>query len=83
MERMSLKGLTLGVGCAGAVYMLFIGWTAAFFNWGTNLVQVLSSIYVGFEPSFFGGIVGAIWGFIDGCIGGAIIALVYNFFAEK
>ncbi len=44
----------------------------------TGFVDVISSLYIGFGPRFTGGIIGALWGCIDGAIGGAIIAIVYN-----
>ena len=37
----------------------------------------------GLCPTFLGGIIGAIWAFIDGAIAGAIIAWVYNKVAPK
>jgi hypothetical protein len=77
MAKLSVKGLTISLGVAWAVFVLFIGW-AAIFGWGTKCVEVLSSLYIGYAPTFIGGIIGAVWGFIDGAIGGLIIALVYN-----
>ncbi|VVB85336.1 Uncharacterised protein [uncultured archaeon] len=62
--------------------MLFVGW-ASIFGWGTKFVDVMSSVYIGFTPSFLGGIIGAVEGFFDGAIGGAIIAFVYNAVAER
>ncbi len=82
MEKLSVKSLALGLGISCAAYMLFLGWVAAF-GWGADLVGVISSLYIGFAPTFLGGIIGAVWGFFDGAIGGAIIALVYNLFAKK
>jgi len=81
MERLSIKGLAMGLGVAGAFCMLFAGW-ASIFGWCTKFVEVMASVYIGFKPSFLGGIIGALWGFIDGAIGGAIIAFVYNLFRD-
>jgi hypothetical protein len=36
------------------------------------------AIYYGYTVSWFGAIVGTIWGFFDGLIGGAVFALLYN-----
>jgi hypothetical protein len=47
------------------------------------LVTVLSSLYIGYSPTFLGGIIGGIWAFVDGAIAGAIIAWVYNLVAKK
>jgi len=35
------------------------------------------------SATFFGAIIGAIWGFIDGLLGGVVIAWVYNKVAQK
>jgi len=82
MEKLNVKALAVGLGLSWSVCMLFVGW-ASIFGWGTKLVEVFSSLYIGFAPNFLGGLIGAIWGFVDGAIGGAIIALVYNAIAAK
>ena len=82
MKKLSVKGLAVGLGVSWAFCMLFVGW-ASMFGWSTKFVEVMSSIYIGFKPTFLGGIIGAIWGFIDGATGGLIIAVVYNAIARK
>lgn len=82
MEKLSVKALAVGLGISWAVCILFAGW-ASIFGWGAKFVEVMSSVYIGFAPTFLGGVIGAIWGFIDGAIGGAIIALVYNAIVRK
>jgi len=77
MEKLNVKALAVGLGVSWGFAMLFIGW-ASMYGWGTKFVEVISSVYIGFAPSLSGGIIGAIWGFFDGAIGGAIIAFVYN-----
>lgn len=62
--------------------MLFAGW-ASILGWCAKFVEIMASIYIGFKPTFLGGIIGAIWGFIDGAVGGAIIAFVYNIATKK
>ena len=57
--------------------MLFAGW-AAIFGWSVQFVEVMASVYVGYGASFLGGIIGALWGFVDGAIAGVVIAFIYN-----
>ena len=45
-------------------------------------VDAMASLYIGYEPSFIGGIVGGIWGFFDGFIAGAVVAFFYNRFKK-
>lgn len=82
MEKLNVKALAVAIGVSWAICMLFLGWVSIF-GWGVKVVEVLSSVYIGFAPTFLGGIIGAIWGFIDGAIGGVIIAFVYNVIARK
>jgi len=82
MERLSIRGLAVGLGVAWGVCMLFTGWVAIF-GWCGKFVEVMASVYIGFKPTFIGGIIGGSWGFIDGAIGGTIIAFVYNLVARK
>jgi hypothetical protein len=82
MEALNVKSLAIGLGGSCAVGMLFLGWVSAF-GWGTALVEVISSLYIGFTPGLVGGIIGAIWGFVDGAIGGAILACIYNAVMKK
>ncbi|MGA8573609.1 MAG: bacteriophage holin [Desulfobaccales bacterium] len=82
MEKCNIKALAVAIGALWSFSVLLLGWMAAF-GWGREIVTVLASLYLGYAPTFLGGIVGAIWAFIDGAIAGAIIAWVYNLVAQK
>jgi hypothetical protein len=74
-------GLALGLTLALAVFL--IGLTTALFGWGILVVQVLSTLLIGYEPSFVGAVAGAVWAFVDGFIAGAILAWLYNRFVVR
>ncbi len=60
------------------LYILMVGWLAAA-GWGNHsLITTTSALYLGFKPTFLGGIIGAIWGLVDGCIAGYVFALAFN-----
>ncbi|MFH1788066.1 MAG: bacteriophage holin [Candidatus Altiarchaeota archaeon] len=82
MDKLSVKALSTGVGVAWGLCMLILGCLARH-GWGTLAVSVMSSVYAGFRPTYAGAILGAAWGFIDGAILGAVIALVYNAVASR
>lgn len=82
MDRLKIVPLAVALGATWALGILFVGWAASF-GWGVGPVDVMSSLYIGYGPSFLGGIIGAVWAFVDGAIGGAIIALLYNALAGK
>ncbi len=77
MNKLNVKALAIALGSSWALCMLLTGW-ASIFGWSAKFVEVMGSIYIGFEPTLLGGIVGAIWGFVDGAIAGLLIAIIYN-----
>lgn len=81
-NKLSFKGLAFGLGTTWGLSVLFLGWISSF-GWGTGLVSSLSTLYIGLKPTFFGGIIGGIWAFVDGAIGGLLIAYFYNLFKGK
>ncbi len=46
-------------------------------------VTLLGRIYKGYTVSYAGSVVGLLWGFVDGLIGGAVFAWLYNLLAGK
>jgi hypothetical protein len=71
--------LTLGVVWGGGVF--FLGLMAAFLDWGTPMVELLGSVYLGYGPTVLGSLIGLLWAFVDGAVGGFILAWVYNHFS--
>jgi len=81
-QKLSVLSLGLAIGILCAIYMFFIGAVAWLFNWGTGLVELISSLYIGFSATLAGSIIGAVWAFIDGFIAGVVIAALYNKFKK-
>ncbi len=79
-NRLKIVSFGLALGIATSVAILFLGIVAWLFGWGTDIVNVFGSFYIGYAPSFLGSIIGMIWGFFDGFIGGVIVAWLYNLF---
>lgn len=79
MKKLNVKALALSTGLSFGVFIMLLGWTA-YWGWGDKVVDVLSSAYIGYAPSFTGGIIGGLWAFVDMAIGAAIIAYLYNRF---
>jgi len=72
--------LALAGGVVGGIGTLFLGWSAAVGNLGVAMVRVLSSVYLGFEPTMHGAFTGGAWGFADGFVSGLIFGYAYNLF---
>ena len=72
----------LAVGVTWALGIFILGIVNIFFStWGVDFISSIGSVYVGYEPTILGSILGGIWAFIDGFIGGVILAWLYNQFS--
>lgn len=79
---MNVRSFALAGGLVWGFGVMVLGWMAAF-GWGGSLAGVLASLYVGYGPSFVGGIIGGVYGFFDGLIALALIAWLYNVFSQR
>lgn len=75
---LNAKNFGLACGILWAVVVLVMGWAAAWIGWTDSMVEVFSSLYIGYSASFVGALVGAVWAFFDGFIGGYIFVWLYN-----
>ncbi len=50
---------------------------------GGHTLGLLKVYYLGYSVSWGGSIVGLFWGFVNGFVAGAVIALVHNLFAKQ
>ena len=69
-------GLACGILWGGGVFLM--GLTATVCSWARPFVDVLSVMYVGYSATVFGILIGTLWGFVDGFIGGIVLAWLYN-----
>jgi hypothetical protein len=79
----SVLAFALAAGITCAAWMFLIGIMAWLFNWGHPFVQIAATVYPGYDASFLGSLTGALWGFVDCFIGGAVFAWVYNMFSRN
>ncbi len=76
--RLDAVSLGLAFGIMWALGVFILGIMAAAADWGTEIVVLMSSVYLGFGPTFAGSLIGAAWGFFDACVGAMLIAWLYN-----
>jgi len=78
--RLSVKSLALSVGILWGGTVFLVGIVNLIWpGYGNAMLELASSIYPGYHIGGFGSvIVGALYAFLDGAIGGAILAWLYN-----
>lgn len=70
-------GLTLGI--LWALGMLLMGVASMFFGYGTEIVDMMGTVYLGAgSGSWVAILLGGVWAFVDGFVCGFLIAWVYN-----
>jgi hypothetical protein len=76
--------LTAGLIWGGAIFLV-AGANLIWPNYGYAFLELTASIYPGYHLSSSIGsvIVGTLYGFVDGAIGGAVFAWIYNFLAHR
>jgi len=76
--KLNVLAFSLAAGIIFALYSFCLGLCAWLFDWGTPVVELVASLYIGYAATFVGSIIGAIWAFADCFIAMLIFALAYN-----
>jgi len=79
--KLDVMGLSLSLGVVSALCMLLMG-VAALNGWGVSWFELTAEYYVGMTLTPGGVVLGGVYGFIDGFIGGALISWLYNKFSK-
>ena len=69
-------GLTLGI--FGAVAMFILAWWLILIDNAEGPITLFERVYIGYSFTPLGSVIGAVWGFVDWGIAGAIFAWLYN-----
>lgn len=59
-------------------WSFFLTWWVIAFDGPTGEATLIGRVYRGYAISPVGSLVGMVWGFFDGFIGGAVFAWLYN-----
>ena len=75
---LSIRSVALTSGILGASAMFLLAWWLIIIGNAEGPTTLLERMYIGYGFTPLGSVVGAIWGFVDFGIGGAIFAWLYN-----
>jgi hypothetical protein len=76
--KLNVKSLSLTTGLVWGIGLFLFTWWVIAFDGITGEPTLIGRLYRGYSISPAGSIIGLIWAFIDGLIGGAIFAWLYN-----
>lgn len=82
--HITAMSFTVGVIWGAAIFLVAVA-NLIWPNYGQAFLELTSSIYPGYHlnSSFGSVIIGTLYGIVDGAIGGAVFAWLYNFFTHR
>ncbi len=81
--KLNVKAFALTCGLLWGLGVLFLTWWIIAFEGASEEITFIGRVYRGYSISAIGSLVGLVWGFLDGLIGGAIFAWLYNLIAVR
>jgi len=82
---MKLDAMKFGIagGAISALFVMMLALGSAFMGWGTGLLDSLATMYVGYKAGFVGGLIGAVWAFVEGFVTFYLLAWVYDYLQRE
>lgn len=81
--KLNVSAFALTTGLMWGLGLFLLTWWIIAFNGITGEATFIGQVYLGYSISPLGSIIGLIWALIDGLIGGALFAWIYNSIASK
>ena len=81
--QLNVKAFALTCALLWGVGVFLLTWWIIAFDGATGEVTWLGRVYRGYAISPTGSVIGLMWALVDGLIGGAIFAWLYNFLVGR
>ena len=81
--KLNVKAFSLTCGIVWGLGLFLLTWWIIAFDGATGEPTLIGRLYRGFTISPAGSFIGFIWAFVDGLIGGAIFAWLYNLISAR
>ena len=81
--KLNIKAFSLTFGLVWGFGLFFLTWWIIAFDGATGESTFIGQVYRGYNISPIGSLIGLIWAFADGAIGGAIFAWLYNALVDR
>ena len=81
--KLNVKALAMSGAILWGAVILLITWWILLLDGPSDEVTLLAKVYRGYSITFMGSLIGMLWGLMDGAIGGALLAWLYNRLSAK
>ncbi|MBU2054455.1 MAG: bacteriophage holin [Proteobacteria bacterium] len=76
--KLNIKAFALTCGIVWGLGLFFLTWWIIAFDGSIGEPTLIGRLYRGYTISPIGSVIGLIWAFFDGLIGGVVFAWLYN-----
>ena len=76
--KINVKAFALAVGVWWGLGLFALTWWMILLHGATGDPTLIGRVYRGYNVSPLGSFIGLAWGFVDGIVGGAVLAWLYN-----
>ena len=81
--KLNVKAFALTAALVCGVGLFLLTWWVILFEGASGVKTFIGLVYRGYSISPVGSLIGLAWGFVDGLIGGAIFAWLYNLLVAR
>jgi hypothetical protein len=81
--KFDIRAFALTCGLWWGLGLFVMTWWIIAFDGASGETTLIGQLYRGYSISPAGSVIGLLWGFLDGLIGGAIFAWLYNLLASR
>lgn len=82
-NQLNALAAALSMGSLWSISMLLCTLFAMQFEYADQFMTLMTDVYPGYELTGKGAVIGMLYGFADGFLGGYLIVWLYNFFVRK
>ena len=76
--KLDIKNFALAAGILWGLSLFLLAWWLLLIEGSTGPQSLLERVYIGYAFTPIGSVIGLGWGLVDGLIGGALFAWLYN-----
>ena len=81
--QLNVKAFALACGLIWGLGLLVLTWWIILLDGASSDPTFISRLYRGYTITPIGSLIGLVWALVDGAIGGAVFAWLYNRFARQ
>jgi len=81
--KINIRAFALTTGLFWGVGLFLITWWLIMFEGVSGEATIIGRVYIGYNITPIGSIIGFLWGLFDGIVGGSIFAWLYNFLSSR